>query len=74
MPNTWRCAWIVTAGIIPGEPMPEYTRQWGMTSAEWEAPGNVALFNACLVAALEYARYLSDPYLLNWTNVHWIWY
>lgn len=75
-----RCAWEVTAGLIPGQPMPEYTRRWGLKSSEWYGPDGqptpqgVALFNASLVAAMEYARYLSDPRGLNWVRVEWIWF
>ncbi len=69
-----RCAWEVTAGIIPGQPMPEYSRRWGLTSKQWESAGNVALYNSCLVAAMEYARYLMEPRSLNWVRVDWIWF
>jgi hypothetical protein len=69
-----RCAWEVTAGLIPGQPMSEYTRRWAMTSAEWELPQNVALYNAALVGAMEYARYLMNPGSLNWVRVDWIWF
>ncbi len=27
----------VRAGVLPGKPMPEHTRRWGFTSAQWEA-------------------------------------
>ncbi len=81
MPEAARCAWEVTAGLIPGEPMPEYTRRWGLTASQWYAPDEdgpshqgVALYNACLVAAVEYARYLMNPGSLNWVKVEWIWF
>lgn len=60
--------------------MPEYTRRWGLTSSEWESPDGgpsplgVALFNAHLAAAQEYARALMEPRMLNWVRVDWIWY
>jgi hypothetical protein len=68
-----RCWWEVTAGIVPGEPMLEYTRRWGLTSGEWESPPRVALYNAALVGALEYARYLMEPQRVNWVRLEWIW-
>lgn len=80
MPEAARCAWEVSAGLIPGTPMPEYTRRWGMTASQWDGddgqptPQGVALYNACLVAAQEYARYLMNPGALNWVRVDWIWY
>lgn len=75
-----RCAWEVTAGLIPGEPIADYTRRWGLTSDEWydndgqPTPQGVALFNAHLVAAQEYARYLMNPQGLNWVRVEWVWF
>jgi hypothetical protein len=69
-----RCAWIVTAGIVPGEPLPEYTRTWGLTSPEFEGPAGAPAFNAHLVAAQEYARWLMEPRQLNWVRLEWIWY
>lgn len=69
-----RCAWEVTAGLIPGTPMPEYTRRWWMTSAEWNSPASAALFHAHTVAAAEYARTLANPQGLNWVRVEWVWF
>lgn len=80
MPESARCAWEVTAGLIPGKPMDEYTRRWGLISSEWYGPDGqpslqgVAAFNAALVAAQEYARYLMNPGQLNWVRVEWIWF
>jgi hypothetical protein len=80
MPEAARCAWEVTAGLIPGQPMHEYTRRWGLTSTEWYgedgngSPQGVALYNASLVAAMEYARYLMNPQGLNWVRIDWIWF
>jgi hypothetical protein len=31
-----RCSWEVRAGMIPGEAMEEYTRQFHLLTAEWE--------------------------------------
>ncbi len=80
MPEAAKCGWEVIAGLIPGQPMPEYTRRWGLTSSEWYGPDGepslqgAALFNANLVAALEYARYLMNPGQLNWVKVEWVWF
>lgn len=35
-----RAAIEVTAGLIPGQAMPEYTRRWGITSANWHEETN----------------------------------
>jgi hypothetical protein len=75
-----RAAWEVTAGLVPGQAMPEYTRRWVIASSEWygqdgqPTPQGVAAFNAALVGAQEYARYLMNPGALNWVRVDWIWF
>lgn len=80
MPETARCAWEITAGIIPGQPLPEYTRRWVLTSSEWygadgePSHAGVALFCAQQAAAMEYARSLANPGALNWARVEWIWF
>jgi hypothetical protein len=78
--NAARCAWEVSAGLIPGEPMPEYTRRWCLDADQWYGPDGqptpqgVALFNSYLVAAQEYARFLMNPGVLNWVKVEWVWF
>jgi hypothetical protein len=81
MTESARAAWEVTAGLVPGQAMDEYTRRWVLTATEWwETDGmvpslqGVALFNAHATAAMEYARGLMDPRQLNWVKVEWIWF
>lgn len=69
----------VTAGIIPGEPIPECTKRW-----EW-IPRNVdgqhvtmtaeelLKFHENSEAAHAYARQLENPGFYNWVKVEWVW-
>lgn len=69
-----RCAWEVTAGLIPGQPMPEYTRRFGLTSPEWESADGWRLFQEHFDQALDYYRSLQDPRRLNWVRLDWVWF
>jgi len=64
-----RCSWSVTAGLILGDPMPEFTRTWSITSEAYEK--DPACFAKFRDEALEYAKALTDPGL-NWVHVDWI--
>jgi hypothetical protein len=76
----------VQAGVIPGQPEPEYTRRWAITSAEWERAEQddkeadeghrfacFLLLSFRAAEADEYARMLRDPSRFNWTRTEWIW-
>ena len=68
----------VLAGVIPGQPMPEYTRKWGWTSGDQErlAAGEKAaqaLYIQIAGESREYAASLENPRLLNWVRRDWIW-
>ena len=68
----------VRAGILPGQAMPEYSKQWGYTSEEYEAdaktPGDQpTIFSKLLDEAHGYAKGLSNPAYVNWVRVDWIW-
>jgi transcriptional regulator with XRE-family HTH domain len=66
----------VTAGIIPGQPIQEYTKQWAIGSTEWAKAGNLQLG---LLAerngqAIGYAGLLMmQPEKVNWVRTDWIW-
>ncbi len=64
-----RTSFEVVAGLIPGQPMPEYTKQWhladGFTEEEWHRARE---------EAYAYARTITNPHGLNWVHVDWIWY
>jgi hypothetical protein len=68
----------VQAGVIPGQPMPEYTKNWSYTSEDYELDMKAALdqptiFSTRLKEAHDYAMGLSNPICVNWVRVDWIW-
>ena len=68
----------VHAGVIPGQPMPEYTRRWGYTSTDYQhdrsvPEGEDTIFTTRLKEAHAYAMSITSPAYVNWVNVHWIW-
>ena len=70
----------VVAGVIPGQPMPEYTKQFVITSDAWYAQGEYenkpdAARQEILQIygyAQEYMRDLMNPKILNWVKLEWI--
>jgi hypothetical protein len=73
MPNALKAYWQVTAGVIPGEPEPEFSRCWKLTSADVESAARTALFEATREAALAYARVLMDPARFNVVTIEFVW-
>lgn len=70
----------VTAGLIPGTPMPEHTKKFAITSDQWYAQGKYegnpkgAQLEILQVYgfAQEYMRNLMNPQALNWVRLDWI--
>lgn len=73
-----KASWTVTAGIIPGVPIHEYTRMWSYTSedAERDILDNPAVtrYSKQRDAAEAYLRQLTDPQSVNWTRLDWMWF
>ena len=82
-----RCIWEVTAGILPGKAMPEFTERWCVTSETFyreaelsaedfakEFPDGRSTFIRFRDEAYEYARNLTDPRSVNWVRVDWVYY
>jgi len=73
----------VTAGVILGEPMPEYTRSWEWSNLDQEAIQLADKSKACRAArdkwlrvageSREYAATLENPEFVNWVRREWIW-
>ena len=68
----------VQAGVIPGQPMPEYTRRWGWTSDEQAklGAGDMKTREKWIMIAgesREYAATLENPARVNWLRRDWIW-
>lgn len=78
MPVAAKAFWTVTAGIIPDEPMPGHTRQWGYTSVDYEHDRTVPAdqptrFATMRDEALAHANSLMDPRGMNWVRLDWCW-
>lgn len=74
--TTARVLLEVTAGIIPNKPEPELTKQWAITSEEWNEEGADQGFILATAngRAQGYAGYLMmQPDRVNWVRTDWIW-
>jgi hypothetical protein len=68
----------VSAGVVPGHPMAEFSKRWSYDSDEFEqdrqTPQHLpTIFSKRLEEAHDYARGLSNPAHLNWVRVDWVW-
>jgi len=66
-----KCSVQVSAGVILGEPVPKYTRQWGFSKKDLECKW---LYIDKVGSAMNYAISLQNPQKVNWVNFVWIWY
>lgn len=77
-PVSLRASWEVRAGLIPGQAMPEHTRQFHLTSDEWQGPDGLRLMLLRSSEATAWATYLmalcSSGKEVNWTETTFIWY
>lgn len=69
----------VVAGIVPGTPMPEYTRRWHWTSQDQRqlSEGKAEARERWIAMAgesREYAASLEDPARINWVRRDWLWW
>ncbi len=73
--QTARVVVEVVAGLIPQQPMDEYTQRFIITSQEWAETEDAALLLATRNGqAVGYAQYLMlQPDSLNWVHVDWLW-
>ena len=68
----------VTGGMIPNQPIPELSRQWAITSAEWQkatAEDSQGILLATRNGQAQgYAAWLMmQPDSINWARLDWIW-
>jgi len=69
----------VVAGVIPNQPEPELTKQWAITSDEWQRAANDEGGHGMLLSqrngqAQGYAAWLMmQPDRCNWVRLNWIW-
>lgn len=72
----------VVAGVLPGTPMTEYSKQFVIPSDIWYAQGTFegkkeeAQMEIYKVYGLaqEYMRSLWDPQIINWVKLEWIYF
>lgn len=76
-----KAAWEVRAGLIPGQPLPEWTKRFVYTSAQVEEDGQHAkdvtyqtIFNKRQFEAMSYHLQMSNPQISNWAELTFIWY
>lgn len=82
MTKSLRIAIEVQAGIVPGQPIPEHTKKFFITSDMWYAEGDYAdkqkeakeEILKIYGYAQEYARNLMNPQMLNWVHMDWIYF
>lgn len=60
----------VQAGIILGQPIPAYSKQWNMTKEEI-ADSQIRM--AIEQQAIDYTKSIMDPGAVNWVTLNWIW-
>lgn len=60
----------VTAGILPGEPIPDKTKRWALTEHD---VANTDAYLKAVGHAQVYALMLQDPGQNNWVKFEW-WY
>jgi hypothetical protein len=71
-----RYAVEVKAGLIPGQPTPEFTRQWFVTTDEWRRGEHHSVEDpeSAWSQARAYAEQLVDPAVVNWVSLEWVWF
>lgn len=74
-------AWEVRAGVIPSQPIPEFTQQWFYLASDREIdnqtsskPWAHARFSKIRAEAMDYFTQVSMPHLNNWAEITFIWY
>ena len=79
-----RAYWLVTGGVIPGEKEEQYTKTFVYTSADYAhdmshslqstlMEGHPTNFEIQMKHAHDYAQEISNPSMLNWVNVQFMW-
>lgn len=61
----------VVAGVLPGQPEPEFTRKWAITSEQWEKDRDAVI--RAYGESREYAAQLENPSRVNWVRRDWVW-
>jgi hypothetical protein len=62
----------VRAGMVPGTIEPEYTRQFHISTAEWEGSNLAELVAQRVGAAQGYTLLLALQGTINWVTMEWV--
>jgi hypothetical protein len=86
MPHALKSYIQVTAGVLPGIGIAEYTKRWEWAPEEVKrpvplvsrgmltmTPQELLKFHENIAAAHRYAIEISNPGFVNWVNVEWVW-
>ena len=73
--NALKAQWVVTAGLIPGQPMDEYEKAFVYTSQMYEEDRHnpVMAYYELLNKAHYDAKEISNPGMVNCVNVSFVW-
>ncbi len=75
-------SWTIRAGVIPGKPMKEFSRQYFYTGEMNEQdrannpngdPHYHSLLCKMRAEAMDYYLQVSNPQILNWAEIVFIW-
>jgi hypothetical protein len=69
-----RCIWEVLAGVVPEIPMEELTKRFVLTRAEASSEDAPHVWSERRIAAYNYAMSLTDPNVVNWVRIDWVWF
>lgn len=72
--NGLKAQWVVRAGLLPDEPMGDYTKAWQYTSDDWAEDGDTRgdIYHHMARQAHEWAGKLQTG-SLNWVHVEYMW-
>ena len=74
-----KASWTVRAGLVPYEPLPQFTKQWEYTGEQYERdqaikePNVHAEFSRLRALAMDYSLQVSEPRLNNWAAIDFVW-
>lgn len=76
--NALKAILEVSAGVVPGIGVGEYTKRWEYLSGDYEQDRKTpqdqpTIFSKLLDEAHGYAKGLSNPAYVNWVHTEWLW-
>jgi hypothetical protein len=77
VPEHARALILVSAGLVPESPEDQYSRQWTISSQDWDdrdQPARMELLADVNARASGYANLLMlQPDHVNWVRLDWVW-